>query len=177
MVTFICPACGEERIGKRRRCYPCTKAKHTAESKEQIRQALKGVKHTDERRRKNSEAKKRHAAEGRTFDLAGYMRDKPHPFAVPPGTERISKEKGRVIVKCDDGRWRYRARLVWEKANGSIPRGPYVIHHINSDPMDDLPENLMLLTISEHRKIHADPEKYREMQRLAVATRKRNGTY
>jgi len=42
MVTFICPACGEERTGKRRRCYQCTKATHTDESRERIRQALKG---------------------------------------------------------------------------------------------------------------------------------------
>src|SRR5260221_7604151 len=148
MVTFICPVCGEERTGKRRRCYPCTKAKHTAESKEQIRQSLRGVKHTDERRRKNSEAKKRHAAEGRVFDLAAYMRDKPHPFACPAGTERIVKD-GRVVVKCEDGKWRYRSRIMWEDANGPIPRG-MVIYHRNFDPIDDRLDNLQMLHDSEH---------------------------
>lgn len=175
MVTFICPTCGEERTGKRFRCYPCTAAKHTPESREKIRKALTGVKHSDERRQNISEGKKRNAAEGRVFDIAAYMRDKPHPFAVPPGTERIVKD-GRVSVKCNDGKWRYRSRLVWEAANGPIPPGG-IIHHVNERPLDDRLENLQLVTRAEHARIHSTPEIARERQALGVAARKRNGTY
>jgi hypothetical protein len=175
MVTFICPTCGEERTGQRRRCYQCTGAKQTPESKELIRQALKGVKHSEERRRKNSEAKKRHAAEGRVFDIGAHTRGKPSPRALPVGAERIAK-KGRVQVKCADGKWRYRARLVWEAANGPIPRGR-IIHHDNEDPMDDRLENLLMVTRAEHAAIHSTPEVARERQRRAVEARKRNGSY
>lgn len=176
MVTFICPTCGEERSGKRRRCYQCTGTKLTAESKEKIRQTLKGVKH-DEQRRRNISAGKRQqiAADGRVFDLAAYMRDKPHPLAMPVGTERIAK-KGRVEVKCADGRWRYRARLVWEAANGPILPGR-IIHHDNEDPMDDRLENLRMVTRAEHARIHSTPDVARERQRGAVEARKRNGSY
>jgi len=153
MITFTCPHCGEVRTGKRRRCYPCTLAKHTPESRERIRRKLKGRKHTDERRRNIAEGKKRQiAADGRVFDLAAYMQDKPHPFAKPPGTERIVKD-GRVQVRCADGKWRYRSRLVWEEANGPIPPGQ-VIHHRNHDPLDDRLENLQMLTRAEHMDAH-----------------------
>src|SRR4051812_23110295 len=122
MVTFTCPTCHQERTGPRRRCYPCTARVVSDAEREAIRQKLKGVKHSDERRRKNSEAKKLHAAQGRTFDLAAYMRGKPHPFAVPVGTTRANKI-GRISIKCADGKWRWRARVNWETSHGPIPPG------------------------------------------------------
>lgn len=103
------------------------------------------------------------------------MRDKPHPFAVPTGTERIVKD-GRVSVKCEDGKWRYRSRLVWEAANGPIPPG-ILIHHGNENPIDDRLENLMAVTRAEHARIHSTPEVARERQRRTVDARKRNGSY
>jgi hypothetical protein len=135
------------------------------------------MKHSDERRRNISAGKKREVDEGRWrgFDLAAYMRDKPSPVAVPVGTERIVKD-GRVQVKCPDGKWRYRSRLVWASANGPIPPG-ILIHHDNEDPMDDRLENLMAVTRAEHARIHSTPGVARERQRRAVAARKRNGSY
>ena len=103
------------------------------------------------------------------------MEDQPHPFAVPAGTERIVKD-GRISIKCGDGKWRYRSRVIWAAANGPIPRG-YVIHHINENPLDDRLENLQMLTNAEHMRLHATPERMRAQQVRVVAARKRNGTY
>ena len=50
--------------------------------------------------------------------------------------------------------WRERAVVVWESVNGPRPRG-LVIHHINGDPLDDRPENLVALTRAEHVAVHA----------------------
>lgn len=109
------------------------------------------------------------------FALAEYMRDKPHPFASPIGAERVVKD-GRVQIKASDGKWRYRSRIVWAEANGPIPHG-YVIHHRNENPMDDRLENLQMLTRAQHAAEHGTADVMRARQALAVAARKRNGTY
>lgn len=137
---------------------------------------MKGVKHSDERRQNISEGKKRQITEdGHVFDLAAHMRDKPHPFAMPTGAERVVKD-GRIQVKCADGKWRYRSRLVWVAANGPIPPGG-IVHHRNENPLDDRIENLQLVTRAEHARIHSTPEIARERQAKAVKARKRNGPY
>jgi HNH endonuclease len=176
MVTFTCPTCGEERTGKRRRCYQCTGFKQTDESKDKIRQALKGVKHSDERVANITAAIRQARAEGRfRRDPGSHTRGKPSPKAVPAGSERVVKD-GRVQVKCDDGKWRYRSRIVWAAANGPIPPGR-IIHHKNEDPMDDDLGNLQMVTRAEHAAIHSTPEVARERQRRAVEARKRNRSY
>lgn len=45
-------------------------------------------------------------------------------------------------------------RYVWEQVHGPIPKG-YEIHHINGKYYDNRIENLQMLTISEHRKLHS----------------------
>jgi hypothetical protein len=173
--TFVCPTCGEERTNKKRRCYQCKPVRMSEETRQKIRQTLKGVKHSEERRKNISEAKRRHAAEGRVFDIAAYMHGKPGPRTRSAGAERIVKD-GRVQVKCDDGKWRYRARVVWAAANGPIPRGR-LIHHINEDPMDDRLENLQLVTRAEHARLHNSIEVAREYRHRPVEARKRVGSY
>lgn len=42
---------------------------------------------------------------------------------------------------------------VWEKHNGKMPKG-YEIHHIDNNKLNNNIDNLMLVTPSEHAKIH-----------------------
>ena len=44
-------------------------------------------------------------------------------------------------------------RLIYEECYGSIPKG-YTIHHIDGDKTNNNPGNLMLLTKSNHHKLH-----------------------
>lgn len=44
-------------------------------------------------------------------------------------------------------------QYIWEKENGNIPEG-YEIHHIDMDTTNNNIENLQLLTIQEHKKLH-----------------------
>lgn len=151
MVTFICPQCGKESTGQRKRCYECTGFKGTPESAEKNRQASLGNKPSMESRRKNSE---RHKGNVHRYNLAEAQRGKqPHNWR-PIGSERV--ENGHIKVKCEGGQWRYRARVMWVETHGPIPQG-MLIHHINENPFDDRMENFQLVTRVEHGRIHADP--------------------
>ena len=44
-------------------------------------------------------------------------------------------------------------RLIYEEVYGSIPKG-YAIHHIDGDKTKNNPGNLMLLSKSNHHKLH-----------------------
>ena len=44
-------------------------------------------------------------------------------------------------------------RYVWEKFNGTIPKG-YHVHHVDHDKNNNDIENLRLLTKSEHQRLH-----------------------
>jgi len=44
-------------------------------------------------------------------------------------------------------------RVIWEKINGKIPAG-HNIHHINGNRLDNRIENLQLVHIGEHNKLH-----------------------
>lgn len=44
---------------------------------------------------------------------------------------------------------------VWEKHNGAIPKG-YQVHHIEMDKSKNEISDLVLLSVSEHQKLHAE---------------------
>lgn len=46
-------------------------------------------------------------------------------------------------------------RYVWKYYNGDIPEG-YEVHHIDGDKANNDISNLQLLTVAEHRKLHAN---------------------
>jgi len=71
---------------------------------------------------------------------------------VYKGGIRISSEGYRVVRK--DGRERYEHRVVWEAANGPIPRG-WIVHHLNGDKLDNRIENLIAVSRSDHYKLHS----------------------
>lgn len=77
---------------------------------------------------------------------------------VPVGTVRIREfsrsGKKRAFVKvAEPNVWRSRARVVWEKHHGGIPKGK-VIHHIDRDTLNDSIENLEAISRAKHLMEH-----------------------
>lgn len=77
---------------------------------------------------------------------------------VPVGTVRVRREThtglDRAWIKtAEPNVWRKRAVVVWESANGKVPRGS-VVHHRDRDSLNDEPWNLQALTRKEHADEH-----------------------
>ena len=80
------------------------------------------------------------------------------PETKPIGALSIRRRKKdpgpRAYVKIAlPNRWRLRAILVWEAANGPVPPGK-LVHHQNRDTLDDNIDNLRCLTRAEHLLEH-----------------------
>lgn len=82
----------------------------------------------------------------------------PHPLSRAIGSRRKHKTRELVYwqVKLKHGgRWAYEHRKVAEtKIGRKLSRHEHV-HHINEDTLDNRPENLEVLTISEHNRHHS----------------------
>jgi len=78
---------------------------------------------------------------------------------LPVGSVTIRNRSGvrRAFVKVGEpNKWRERAKVVWEGHHGRrLPRG-LVIHHIDRDPLNDDPSNLVALTRRQHALEHLD---------------------
>ena len=79
---------------------------------------------------------------------------------VPVGTERLrnspQKNDPRWFIKTEEPNvWRLRAHVIWENANGPIPRG-LLVHHIDKDRLNDSLSNLMLVGRAAHLLIHRE---------------------
>jgi hypothetical protein len=80
----------------------------------------------------------------------------------PVGTVTIRQRKNRHdqprawVKVAEPNVWQLRAVVVWEAANGRVPRGS-VVHHVNHDSLDDRIENLQSLTRGDHF-VHHRPE-------------------
>lgn len=70
------------------------------------------------------------------------------------GTHLHINKNGYVVILCPDGKKRLEHRLVAERSIGRpIRRGEHV-HHINGVRSDNRPENLQVLSASDHMSIH-----------------------
>ena len=80
------------------------------------------------------------------------------PFnKLPVGskTKRIDKnDKVRTWIKISEPNvWILLSIHVWESVHGPVPTG-YVVHHAGGNPLNDVIENLELVSRSEHIRIH-----------------------
>lgn len=100
------------------------------------------------------------------------------PTLVPVGTESMSKGYMRVKV-AEPNVWRQRSHIAWEEANRKpLPDG-WIVRHVDGDPLNDEPGNLVALSRGQHLKIILeDPEVGAKMQKLKnKATKKRWDAY
>jgi hypothetical protein len=87
---------------------------------------------------------------------------------------RIVGQKGRVSVyapghpgaKQRGGRYMFEYRLIAESVIGRPLRDDEVVHHINGDSTDNRPENLQVMTPSEHSRLHYPESAARVRARL-----------
>jgi hypothetical protein len=100
---------------------------------------------------------------------------------LPVGSERITKD-GYIQRKVSDDavfykRWRFVHVLVWEAANGPVPKG-HVVTFKNGKRDDTRLENLQLLhrrVLMQRNTVHNYPEELRQDIRLkGVVSRKIN---
>jgi len=86
-----------------------------------------------------------------------YRNNHPEEFSKPVGHRRM--QGGYWKVKIGTGKWMDEHRYVMEMVIGRPLRKDEVVHHKNGDPLDNRPENLMVTSHSQHRKIHYEIEK------------------
>lgn len=62
--------------------------------------------------------------------------------------------KGDPRAKISGGTYILEYRLIAEQKIGRMLRDDEIVHHLNSDPTDNSPENLEVMTQSEHAREH-----------------------
>ena len=61
---------------------------------------------------------------------------------------------GRIVVMCEDREWRLRYRLRMEEVLGRKLSRTEQVHHIDGNPLNDELDNLEVVSLAEHNKIH-----------------------
>lgn len=97
------------------------------------------------------------------------------------GDTRLDKE-GYVLVKVAHKKWIRKHRLIWEEANGPIPKGYYLRTKDGNKENYSL-DNMELVTMAENMKrntVHRYPEELKKTMRalfkLKRTIRKKHGT-
>ena len=97
---------------------------------------------------------------------------------LPIGTVRIRTRHGRggeqrAWVKVGEpNTWRLRAQVVWEAANGPLPRG-CVVHHKDENKLNDALGNLEMLTKGQHLAEHRAAHRAKAIEGFTVTRRNR----
>jgi len=75
---------------------------------------------------------------------------------VPVGSKRVNDHKKYkyCLIKVTDNEWEYEHRMIAEKNIGRPLLSNEIAHHINKDTLDNRPENIAVLTLSDHSKLH-----------------------
>jgi hypothetical protein len=75
---------------------------------------------------------------------------------------RLRNRRGYWLVRlpghhlANSNGYVYEHRLMWEQAKGRRLRPDEDVHHVDGDPGNNAPENLIALTKRQHRKVHSD---------------------
>ena len=67
--------------------------------------------------------------------------------------QRVPLQAGRYEYCWFDGAARAVHQVVWEEWNGPIPPG-YCVHHIDGNRLLNILENLQLMLIKDHFRLH-----------------------
>lgn len=72
---------------------------------------------------------------------------------------------------CIQGKNKRTHRMVMEEALGRPLLAGEIVHHKNGDRLDNRPENLEVMSQSEHNRVHGFANRARTMQKLSAKTR------
>ncbi len=61
---------------------------------------------------------------------------------------------GYIIITLEDGTKTPLHHLVWRREFGEIPSG-YHVHHRDNNPLNNVPQNLSLMTATDHLLLHS----------------------
>ena len=143
MAQDTCPTCGRT-YGKRKRCYVCQGAKRkTGETRKceqcgaEFYMQLNQIKH----------------GEGRCCSYAC-------KHAASTGIERAVgtryiNNQGYIVIKTGVRQWELEHRVIMAQTIGRPLIADEQVHHANGDKQDNRLENLVLMTNSEHQRLHA----------------------
>jgi hypothetical protein len=85
------------------------------------------------------------------------FRGENHCNWAPIGTKKLHTSRNGLtyyVIKCEDGLWRYEHRVIMEKHLGRALKNTEHVHHLNGNTLDNRLENLALIDIHDHSKIH-----------------------